>query len=258
PDGNIEYLGRNDDQVKIRGFRIELGEIDALLTKHPAVHEAVVTAREDIPGDKRLVAYYTVQAAHNEPDIDSLRDWLQEQLPAYMIPVAYVRLDALPLTPNGKLDRKALPAPDGDALIRGGYEEPQGAAEIILAKIWSDLLNIERVGRHDHFFELGGHSLLAVSLIERMRQAGLSANVRTLFSQPTLAALAAASGAVDDLVIPANGIPVDCQRITPDMLPLVDLTQELIDQVVACVPGGAANVQDIYPLAPLQEGILYH
>ncbi|NAP27562.1 syringopeptin non-ribosomal peptide synthetase SypC, partial [Pseudomonas syringae] len=258
PDGNIEYLGRNDDQVKIRGFRIELGEIDALLAKHPAVHEAVVTAREDIPGDKRLVAYYTVQAAHNEPDIDSLRDWLQEQLPAYMIPVAYVRLDALPLTPNGKLDRKALPAPDGDALIRGGYEEPQGAAEIILAKIWSDLLNIERVGRHDHFFELGGHSLLAVSLIERMRQAGLSANVRTLFSQPTLAALAAASGAVDDLVIPANGIPVDCQRITPDMLPLVDLTQELIDQVVACVPGGAANVQDIYPLAPLQEGILYH
>ncbi|WP_032623351.1 phosphopantetheine-binding protein, partial [Pseudomonas syringae] len=180
--------------------------------------------------------------------IDSLRDWLQEQLPAYMIPVAYVRLDALPLTPNGKLDRKALPAPDGDALIRGGYEEPQGAAEIILAKIWSDLLNIERVGRHDHFFELGGHSLLAVSLIERMRQAGLSANVRTLFSQPTLAALAAASGAVDDLVIPANGISVDCQRITPDMLPLVDLTQELIDQVVACVAGGAANVQDIYPL----------
>ncbi|WP_259643474.1 non-ribosomal peptide synthetase, partial [Pseudomonas syringae] len=258
PDGNIEYLGRNDDQVKIRGFRIELGEIDALLAKHPAVHEAVVTAREDIPGDKRLVAYYTVQAAHNEPDIDSLRDWLQEQLPAYMIPVAYVRLDALPLTPNGKLDRKALPAPDGDALIRGGYEEPQGAAEIILAKIWSDLLNIERVGRHDHFFELGGHSLLAVSLIERMRQAGLSANVRTLFSQPTLAALAAASGAVDDLVIPANGIPMDCQRITPDMLPLVDLNQELIDQVVACVAGGAANVQDIYPLAPLQEGILYH
>ncbi|PBP93491.1 non-ribosomal peptide synthetase, partial [Pseudomonas congelans] len=258
PDGNIEYLGRNDDQVKIRGFRIELGEIDARLAKHPAVHEAVVTAREDIPGDKRLVAYYTVQAAHTEPDIDSLRDWLQEQLPAYMIPVAYVRLDAMPLTPNGKLDRKALPAPDGDALIRGGYEEPQGAVEIALAKIWSDLLKLERVGRHDHFFELGGHSLLAVSLIERMRQAGLSANVRTLFSQPTLAALAAAAGAVDDLVIPANGIPADCQRITPDMLPLIDLSQEQIDQVVACVPGGAANVQDIYPLAPLQEGILYH
>ncbi|PBP85245.1 non-ribosomal peptide synthetase, partial [Pseudomonas syringae] len=258
PDGNIEYLGRNDDQVKIRGFRIELGEIDARLAKHPAFHEAVVTAREDIPGDKRLVAYYTLSAGQASVDIDSLRGWLQEQLPAHMIPAAYVLLDAMPLTPNGKLDRKALPAPDGDALIRGGYEEPQGTAEITLAKIWSDLLKIERVGRHDHFFELGGHSLLAVSLIERMRQAGLSANVRTLFSQPTLAALAAAAGAVDDLVIPANRIPADCQRITPDMLPLIDLNQEQIDQVVACVPGGAANVQDIYPLAPLQEGILYH
>ncbi|MEE4150888.1 syringopeptin non-ribosomal peptide synthetase SypC, partial [Pseudomonas viridiflava] len=258
PDGNIEYLGRNDDQVKIRGFRIELGEIDARLAKHPVVHEAVVTAREDIPGDKRLVAYYTVQSAHTEPDIESLRAWLQEQLPAYMIPAAYVRLEAMPLTPNGKLDRKVLPAPDGDALIRVGYEDPQGSAEITLAKIWADLLKLDRVGRHDHFFELGGHSLLAVSLIERMRQAGLSANVRTLFSQPTLAALAAAAGAVDDLVIPANGIPAHCQRITPDMLPLIDLSQEQIDQVVACVPGGAANVQDIYPLAPLQEGILYH
>ncbi|MDU8422072.1 amino acid adenylation domain-containing protein, partial [Pseudomonas syringae] len=258
PDGNIEYLGRNDDQVKIRGFRIELGEIDARLAKHPAFHEAVVTAREDIPGDKRLVAYYTLSAGQASVDIDSLRGWLQEQLPAHMIPAAYVLLDAMPLTPNGKLDRKALPAPDGDALIRGGYEDPQGTAEITLAKIWSDLLKIERVGRHDHFFELGGHSLLAVSLIERMRQAGLSANVRTLFSQPTLAALAAAAGAVDDLVIPANRIPADCQRITPDMLPLIDLNQEQIDQVVACVPGGAANVQDIYPLAPLQEGILYH
>ncbi|MCF5305942.1 syringopeptin non-ribosomal peptide synthetase SypC, partial [Pseudomonas syringae] len=258
PDGNIEYLGRNDDQVKIRGFRIELGEIDARLAKHPAVHEAVVTAREDIPGDKRLVAYYTLSAGHASVDIDSLRGWLQEQLPAHMIPAAYVALDAMPLNPNGKLDRKALPAPDGDALIRGGYEAPQGAAEIILAKIWSDLLNIERVGRHDHFFELGGHSLLAVSLIERMRQAGLSANVRTLFSQPTLAALAAAAGAVDELVIPANRIPADCQKITPDMLPLINLTQVQIDQVVAGVPGGAANVQDIYPLAPLQAGILYH
>ncbi|EGH34343.1 amino acid adenylation, partial [Pseudomonas syringae pv. japonica str. M301072] len=103
PDGNIEYLGRNDDQVKIRGFRIELGEIDARLARHPAVHEAVVTAREDVPGDKRLVAYYSVQSAQTEPGIDSLRGWLQEQLPAYMIPVAYVRLDAMPLTPNGKL-----------------------------------------------------------------------------------------------------------------------------------------------------------
>ena len=257
-DGNIEYLGRNDDQVKIRGFRIELGEIDARLAKHPTVHEAVVTAREDSPGDKRLVAYYTVQAAHTEPSIDSLRGWLQEQLPAYMIPVAYVRLKALPLTPNGKLDRKALPAPDSDALINREYEAPQGETEMQIAAIWQDLLGVERIGRHDNFFELGGHSLLAVSLIGRMRQSGLSVDVRVLFGQPTLAALAAAVGGGTEIVVPANLISEHCEHITPDLLPLADLTQEQIDKVVASVPGGVANVQDIYPLAPLQEGILYH
>src|SRR5450830_1993393 len=191
PDGNIEYLGRNDDQVKIRGFRIELGEIDARLAKHPAVHEAVVTAREDVPGDKRLVAYYTVQSTDSEPAIDSLRGWLLGQLPAYMVPVAYVRLDALPLTPNGKLDRKALPAPDGGALVSRGYEAPQGETETLIAEIWQSLLGIAQVGRHDHFFELGGHSLLAVSLMERMRQEGLEADVRTLFEHPTLSEYAA-------------------------------------------------------------------
>nr|UXB94720.1 non ribosomal peptide synthetase [Pseudomonas syringae] len=258
PDGNIEYQGRNDDQVKIRGFRIELGEIDARLAKHPAVHEAVVTAREDIPGDKRLVAYYTVQAAHTEPGIDSLRDWLQEQLPVYMIPVAYVRLDALPLTPNGKLDRKALPAPNSDALINRDYEAPQGETEAQIAAIWQELLGVERIGRHDNFFELGGHSLLAVSLIGRMRRLGLSVDVRVLFGQPTLAALAAAVGGGTEIVVPANLISEHCEHITPDLLPLADLTQEQIDKVVASVPGGVANVQDIYPLAPLQEGILYH
>ncbi len=196
PDGNIEYLGRNDDQVKIRGFRIELGEIEAKLARHEALKETVVLAREDIPGDKRLVAYFTQHSPDEVVDIEALRTHLQAQLPAYMVPVAYVRLDALPLTPNGKLDRKALPAPDLDALITRGYEAPQGEVETTLARLWQDLLKVERVGRHDHFFELGGHSLLAVSLIERMRQAGLSADVRVLFGQPTLAALAAAVGAV--------------------------------------------------------------
>ncbi|RML31990.1 Syringopeptin synthetase B, partial [Pseudomonas syringae pv. atrofaciens] len=246
-----------------RGFRIELGEIDARLARHPAVHEAVVTAREDVPGDKRLVAYYSVQSAQTEPGIDSLRGWLQEQLPAYMIPVAYVRLDAMPLTPNGKLDRKALPAPDSDSLISRGYEAPQGEIETQIAVIWQELLGVEQVGRHDNFFELGGHSLLAVSLIGRMRHIGLSTDVKALFSQPTLAALASAVGGgdepgSDEVTVATNLITPGCQRITPDLLPLIKLTQEQIDLVVACVPGGAANVQDIYPLAPLQEGILYH
>ncbi|KAF2395475.1 Tyrocidine synthase 3 [Pseudomonas frederiksbergensis] len=257
-DGNIIYLGRNDDQVKIRGFRIELGEIEARLTAHPAVLEAVVMAREDEPGDKRLVAYYTLQLQEQPVDIQALRAHLHLQLPEYMVPAAYVRLDAWPLTPNGKLDRKALPAPDLDSLATHGYEAPQGSVETTLARLWAELLKVEQVGRHDHFFELGGHSLLAVTLIERMRQAGLSADVRVLFGQPTLAALAAAVGGGMEIVVPVNGITPDCQRITPDMLPLTTLSQEEIEQVVARIPGGVANVQDIYALAPLQEGILYH
>nr|WP_283818442.1 non-ribosomal peptide synthetase [Pseudomonas corrugata] len=257
-DGNIDYLGRNDDQVKIRGFRIELGEIEAKLAQHGAIKEAVVLAREDVPGAKRLVAYFTVHGDEHRVEIESLRTQLQGQLPEYMVPAAYVQLEALPLTPNGKLDRKALPAPDLSSVITRDYEAPQGAVETTLAQLWAELLKVEKVGRHDHFFELGGHSLLAVTLIERMRQAGLSADVRVLFGQPTLAALAAAVGGATEIVVPDNGIVPGCERITPQMLPLADLTQQEIDAIVAGVPGGVSNVQDIYALAPLQEGILYH
>ncbi|MFZ4833802.1 amino acid adenylation domain-containing protein [Rouxiella sp. Mn2063] len=254
-DGTVEYLGRNDFQVKIRGLRIELGEIEARLADHEALRDAVVIAREDVPGDKRLVAYFIADA---EVSPDELRAFLQTQLPDYMVPAAYVRLESLQLTSNGKLDRNALPAPGQSSLISREYEAPIGDTEISIADIWKTLLGVDQVGRHDHFFELGGHSLLAVKLIEHMRQIGLSIDVRVLFSQPTLAALAAAVGGGTEIVIPANLIPENCERITPDMLPLVALTQEAIDNIVAKVPGGVANVQDIYALAPLQEGILYH
>ena len=254
-DGNLMYLGRNDLQVKIRGFRIEPGEIEACLCACAGIRDVVVLVREDEPGHKRLVAYYTADATL---DIATLRAHVQGRLPDYMVPSAYVWLAQLPLTANGKLDRKALPAPDQAALISRGYEAPQGEVESLLAQIWQDVLKLERVGRHDHFFELGGHSLLAVSLIERMRQVGLSADVRVLFSQPSLAALAAAVGSGKEIVVPANGIPTGCIQITPSMLSLVQLTPQAIARIVASVPGGAANIQDIYPLAPLQEGILYH
>ncbi|MCF9000833.1 syringopeptin non-ribosomal peptide synthetase SypA [Pseudomonas syringae] len=257
-DGNLEYLGRNDDQVKIRGFRVELGEIEARLAEHSDIREAVVLCRQDEPGDKRLVAYVTAQQPETALDIEHLRNHLQGLLPDYMVPAAYVQLDALPLTANGKLDRRALPAPDAQSLISRGYESPQGEVETLLASIWADVLQVGQVGRHDHFFELGGHSLLAVTLIERMRQVGLSADVRVLFSQPTLAALAAAVGGGTEVVVPANLIPERCELITPDLLPLISLPQMQIDQIAASVPGGMANVQDIYPLAPLQAGILYH
>ncbi|WP_230166756.1 non-ribosomal peptide synthetase, partial [Pseudomonas mediterranea] len=256
-DGSIEYLGRNDDQVKIRGFRIELGEIEAALAACEGVSEAVVIAREDEPGDKRLVAYVIAEEGA-QPSAADLRVQLLEGLADYMVPSAFVMLEAFPLTTNGKLDRKALPVPDLSSVITHAYEAPQGEVEVAIAGIWQDLLSLERIGRHDNFFELGGHSLLAVKLIERMRQVDLSADVRVLFGQPTLAALAAAVGGHTEVVVPANLIPAGCTRITPDMLPLADLDQEAIDRIVAGVPGGVANVQDIYALAPLQEGILYH
>ncbi|WP_277758203.1 non-ribosomal peptide synthase/polyketide synthase [Pseudomonas sp. A34-9] len=253
-DGNIEYLGRNDDQVKIRGLRIELGEIQARLTQIEGVQEAVVLAREDVPGDKRLVAYYTGERS----DIETLRSHLLEHLPDYMVPAVFVHLDGLPLSANGKLERKALPAPDLAALAAREYEAPVGEVEILLAALWAELLNVERVGRHDHFFELGGHSLLAVNLLAKMRRAGLSADIRVLFNQPTLAALAAAAGGEPQAEVPANRITPDCTRITPELLPLVTLDQATLDRIVASIPGGTANVQDIYPLAPLQTGILFH
>ncbi|HYH79200.1 MAG TPA: amino acid adenylation domain-containing protein, partial [Longimicrobium sp.] len=255
-EGTVEYLGRNDFQVKIRGFRIELGEIESRLAEHPSVREAVVIAREDAPGDTRLVGYYVADEA---VDAQALRAHLAERLPEHMLPAAFVRLDSLPLTPNGKLDRTALPAPEGDAFAARGYEAPVGETEEALAEIWAEVLGVERVGRLDNFFELGGHSLRVVTLIERMRRRGMHAEVRALFTTPTLADLAAAVGGESaDVRVPANGIGPDTTAITPEMLPLVALTQAEIDAVVAGVPGGAANLQDVYPLAPLQEGILFH
>jgi amino acid adenylation domain-containing protein len=256
PDGNIEFLGRVDQQVKIRGFRIELGEIEARLREHAALRDAVVLLREDKAADKRLVAYYV---NHETIDPEQLRSYLAASLPEYMVPAAYVRLDALPLTTNGKLDRKALPAPHDEAFARTAYEAPQGETETALAAIWSELLGIEKISRSDDFFELGGHSLLAIRLIERMRRAGMQVRVQTLFTTPRLADVAASLGSEADIVdVPPNKIPEQCSLITPEMLPLVQLTETQIAEIVASVPGGAANVQDIYPLAPLQEGILFH
>ncbi|WP_122959338.1 non-ribosomal peptide synthetase, partial [Burkholderia pseudomallei] len=255
-DGSLEYLGRNDFQVKIRGFRIELGEIEAQLAKVAGVRETVVLARDSgsPAGEKRLVAYYTGNA-----DVAALREQATRHLPAYMVPSAYVRLDAWPLTPNGKLDRRALPAPADDAYARAEYEAPRGAKEEALAAIWKDLLPVERISRHDNFFELGGHSLLVIGLSEKLRAAGLHADVRVVYRASTLADLAAHLGTDNqDIRIPPNLIADGDEHITPAQLTLVALSQESIDALVTKVEGGAANVQDIYPLAPLQEGILFH
>ncbi|KAG0296416.1 hypothetical protein BGZ97_004534, partial [Linnemannia gamsii] len=255
PDGNLEFLGRNDHQLKIRGFRIEPGEIEALLVEHPQVREATVLALGEVR-DKRLVAYVV-----SEPDeqlAHTLRVHLAARLPEYMTPAAFVRLDRLPLTPNGKLDRRALPAPDDEAFARHAYEAPQGEIETALAAIWTDLLKIKQISRHDNFFSLGGHSLLAVQMIEHLRCLGLTVSMRTLFNTPTLSVLAQSLDQHREVVIPPNLITPGTATLTPDLLPLIELTQIEIDHIVEQIPGGVANIQDIYALSPLQNGILFH
>ncbi|QXH53928.1 amino acid adenylation domain-containing protein [Pseudomonas fakonensis] len=249
-DGTLEYLGRNDDQVKLRGVRVELGEIEAALASHPALQECVVLVRQG-----QLLAWFIAQG---EVTPRQLHQHLAERLPVALLPSAYQAMPAWPLTANGKLDRQALPAPGSEACIRHAYAAPEGATEQRLAALWAELLGVAQVGRHDHFFELGGHSLLAVQLIERMRAEGLHADVQVLFGQPTLASLAAAASAAPTQRVPANRVPAGCQQLTPELLVLTTLEQGDIDRIVAAVPGGAANVQEIYPLAPLQQGLLYH
>ncbi|SMC20947.1 amino acid adenylation domain-containing protein [Andreprevotia lacus DSM 23236] len=185
-DGSLIYCGRNDFQVKIRGFRIELGEIETALARAAGVAEAVVLAREDVPGDLRLVAYYRGDA---QPD--ALRAHATQALPAYMVPAAYVQLAALPLTPNGKLDRKALPAPDDAACARSAYVAPLGEAETQLAQLWAEVLGLQQVGRFDDFFLLGGHSLLAVTLMARIKaESGVDVPLLAIFQHTTLHAFA--------------------------------------------------------------------
>jgi amino acid adenylation domain-containing protein len=186
-DGNIEFLGRNDFQVKIRGYRIELGEIEAILTEYPGVREAIVIAREDAPGEKRLVAYYTGEI---QLDAAALRTHLSEKLPDYLVPAAYVRLSALPLTVNGKLDRSALPVPSAAAYAIGEYVAPLGETETAIAAMWAEVLGVERVGRFDNFFNLGGDSLLAMRVAARIRMAfDIEFSVRKMFQYPAVATL---------------------------------------------------------------------
>ncbi len=188
-DGTLEFLGRTDDQVKLRGFRIEPGEIEAALRTHAAVREAVVMVREDAPGDPRLVAYVAASPAPSEGE---LRVHVKSGLPEYMVPSAFVLLDALPLTPNGKVDRRALPAPDPDS-GRESYVAPRTQVEEVVCGIWAEVLRAERVGVNDQFFEVGGHSLLATQLLGRVRETFfVDLPLRAFFDAPTVAGLAAA------------------------------------------------------------------
>ncbi|WP_424186409.1 amino acid adenylation domain-containing protein [Actinokineospora sp. G85] len=218
PAGVLEFLGRADDQVKVRGFRVEVGEVEAALRGHPAVTEAVVSARQLVPGHKQLVAH-VVAAAVEGPE---LRAFLAETLPAHLVPAVVVPVAALPLLPSGKLDRGALPAPP--ARQAPAHVPPRGRGEQVLARVWADVLGVARVGADDNFFALGGDSLLSVQVAARARELGLAITPKDIFLRQTLAGVAAAGSLVDD----EHAVAVR------------DLAE------------------DVYPLTPMQNGMLFH
>jgi amino acid adenylation domain-containing protein len=235
PDGNIEYLGRLDDQVKIRGFRIELAEIEAVLRQHPHILQTVVITREDSPGEKHLVAYW-VANPERVPSISELRNFLKQQLPDYMIPGAFVSLDALPLMPNGKVDRRALPAPDTTKPeLEKAFVAPRDPLELQLAHIWEDLLGVRPIGVTDNFFNLGGHSILAVRLMAQIQQQfGQNLPLTTLFQAATIEQLA------NTLRQPTASLPWS---------PLVEIQPGGSKWPIFCMPGGGGNVIYLYHLA---------
>lgn len=210
PDGAIEFLGRADGQVKLRGFRVEPGEVEAVLGAHPAVSAAAVVVRTGRRGGTQLVAYYTIRASVNAPavpDHAALRDFLALTLPAHMLPSVMVRLDGMPVTENGKVDRKALPPADEvERDERSAYAAPRSATEASLARVWSDVLGVRRLGIHDNYYELGGDSILSIQIASRARAAGLNVGAAMVNRHPTVAALAAALASE----APSADAPTEC------------------------------------------------
>ncbi len=227
-DGTLEFLGRLDHQVKVRGFRIELPEIEAALARQPGVEDVVVVATPG-PGERRLAAYVVGDVRASE-----LRTALQATLPGYMVPSAIVLMASLPQSSNGKVDRAALPAPVFEG--EGAYEAPRTRAETLLARVWSDVLRAPVVGIHDDFFELGGDSILSVQVVARARQAGLQVTPAQVFAHPSVAALASVARETAGAVVP----------------------ELVVDEAERARAAGARDVEDVYPLSPMQQGMLFH
>ncbi|MDQ3918632.1 MAG: AMP-binding protein, partial [Acidobacteriota bacterium] len=241
-DGDVEYVGRADEQVKVRGFRIELGEIEAAVASHPSVREAAVLAREDVPGDKQLVAYVAVHEAARVT-LEELRSFLQERLPDYMVPPAFVFMGALPLTPNGKVDRRALPAPDRSRPeLEESYAPPTTPAEETLARVWSEVLGVERVGIHDNFFNLGGDSIRSIQVRAAAQGAGLDFSIQQLFQHQTVHELARVAASVAAADAPAARPRTEPFALVPDE------DRRLLPE----------DVEDAYPPTMLQRGMLFH
>ena len=238
-DGQIEILGRDDQQVKIRGYRIELGEVETVLDRHELVGKSVVIAREDVPGEKRLVGYVVPPPGQPAPTTSALRRYMQENLPPYMVPTVFVILDELPLTPSGKINRRALPIPD---TTRPTLDEaqiaPRTPVEKTLAHIWATVLNLENVGINDNFLDLGGDSILSIQIISRAKRAGLQLTLTQLWEQLTIANLASVAIVSEPQV----------QENWSD--------NREADRRQTSEPAG--QIQDTYPLSSMQQGILFH
>ncbi|MGC4060226.1 MAG: amino acid adenylation domain-containing protein [Aquabacterium sp.] len=245
PDGTLAFLGRQDDQVKIRGYRVEPDEVRQALLAQAMVREAVVTVGETDDGRAQLCAYLVPQAGASI-DTAALKNQLGLQLPDYMVPAVLAVLEALPLTANGKLDRKALPSAQAGAAQRD-HEAPQGEIETALAAVWADVLRVERVGRRDNFFELGGDSILSLQIVARARKAGWKITPKQLFDKQNIAELAPT---VTPCEPPARSKPAPV------------LKGRLIDHLdaaaIEALPFKEADIEDVYPLTPMQEGMLFH
>jgi natural product biosynthesis luciferase-like monooxygenase protein/amino acid adenylation domain-containing protein len=241
-DGDIEFLGRIDHQIKINGFRIEPGEIEAALSEHPSVGAVTVVAREDVPGEKRLVAYVVAATANDAPDHQALRSFLKEKLPAHMIPSVVVVLTSLPLTANGKIDHRALPVPEKiKPQANRVFVRPQTANEKALAQIWAHVLDLEQVGIHDNFFALGGDSIHSIRVLALAQDRNLRFNMQQLFQHQTIYELARSLN--DKGAEPA---------LAPATEPFSLVTPEDREKLLL------AELEDAYPLAKLQEGMLFH
>ncbi|MGH9628555.1 MAG: non-ribosomal peptide synthetase, partial [Bryobacteraceae bacterium] len=218
--GELEFIGRMDNQVKIRGFRIELGEVESVIALHPAVRDVAVLAREDSPGEKRIVAY-VVPRSENELSIQELLAFLHTKLPRFMIPALFVQLENLPLLPNGKLDPRALPAPDHQRSLGAGYLAPRTEMERVITPVWQEVLGLDRVGVHDNFFDLGGHSLLMVRLHSRLRDAvHADIEIIELFQYPTISSLAEHLSGNSARVFPVQQIRERAEKQRQASIPL--------------------------------------
>ncbi|MCO7224317.1 non-ribosomal peptide synthetase [Pleionea sp. CnH1-48] len=254
-EGVLEFVGRKDQQMKLNGFRIEPNEILHQLKQFDGINDAILVTEKNANSHQRLIAYVVTD---KELNILVLRESLRSKLADYMIPAAFVSLTKLPLTANGKVNFQQLPEPKAQDFGRQEYVAPEGKAEQQLAELWQELLKVEKAGRFDNFFELGGHSLLIMTMRSQLLQAGYELPLRAIYQMPSLSALAAEMISVSTSKQNAAPEIRPSQRLTPEMFCLLDFTQEDIDMLSSKVEGGTENIQDIYPLSPLQEGIFFH